>query len=391
MKTSAILRSSPAIACQWQPSRRQALIHVPVGGITAAATWSSSAKVVMASAQELPDIPAVQLIPGLEISRVIKGCWQLSGGHGGDRSTDRTSGNAAVQDFQAFVDAGITTFDTADIYGPSEQLIGRYLVSSNEARSKCQVLTKFCCFGDSMRQAKNLAFVEKSIDGSRSNLGVDSLDCVQFYWHDYSNRNYIDAALHLAELQSKGKIKSIGVTNFDVPRLKEIVDAGVPVVANQIQYSLLDTRPDNGMVQYCLDNGIKILPYGTAAGGFLTDKYLGGSPQDVSVNTYSLSKYASVINQRGGWDWLQSLLGVLRAVADKHNVDIAEVASRWVLQRPSVGAVIVGARNAKHVDQHRKIFGFDLDTEDLGKIQAVLDEGRAPKSDVYSWERGGAW
>ena len=343
-----------------------------------------------ATTQELPTIPTVELIPGLEITRVIKGCWQLSGGHGGDRSSDRTSGNSAVQDFQAFVDNGITTFDTADIYGPSEQLIGRYLASSPEARSS-HVLTKFCCFGDSMRQAKDLSFVEKGIDNSRKNLGVESLDCVQFYWHDYNNRNYVAAALHLADLQSKGKIKTIGVTNFDVQRLSEIVDAGVPVVANQIQYSLLDTRPDNGMVQYCVDHGIKILPYGTAAGGFLTDKYVGVRAQDVSVNTYSLSKYASVINQRGGWDWLQSLLGVLREVADKHNVDIAEVSSKWVLQRPAVGAIILGARNASHVTQHRKIFGFDLDKEDLDKIERKLNEGNSPKSDVYSWERGGAW
>jgi len=389
-----MLRSSPVVASQhWQPSRRQALAST-----TAAAAWaSSSGNKIMASsaaaqAAELPLVPTVEITPGLEISQVVKGCWQLSGGHAGDRATDRTSGKAAVQDFQQFVQAGITTFDTADIYGPSERIIGEYLSSlSPEARSKCQILTKFCCFGDSMRQANKLDFVSKSINNSCSNLKTDALDCVQFYWHDYSNKNYIDAALHLAELQSKGKIKAIGVTNFDVPRLAEMIDAGVPIVENQIQYSLLDTRPENGMAKYCEEKKIRIVPYGTAAGKFLTDFYLGKKPADVSVNTYSLSKYASVISQRGGWDWYQDMLRVLRDVATKHNVDIAEVSSRWVLQRPAVVAVIVGARNALHVDQHRKIFSFELDSDDLAKIEAVVNTGIKPKSDVYSWERGGRW
>lgn len=389
-----MMRSSPIIASQhWQPSRRQA-----IASTTAAAAWaSSSGNKIMASsaatqAAELPVVPTAEIIPGLEISRVVKGCWQLSGGHAGDRATDRTSGKAAVQDFQKFVEAGITTFDTADIYGPSERIIGEYLSSlSPEASSKCQVLTKFCCFGDSMRQANKLDFVSKSINNSCSNLKTDTLDCVQFYWHDYSNKNYVDAALHLAELQSKGKIKAIGVTNFDVPRLAEMIDAGVPVVENQIQYSLLDTRPDNGMTKYCEEKNIRIVPYGTAAGRFLTDAYFGKKPADVSVNTYSLSKYGSVISQRGGWEWYQDLLRVLRDVATKHNVDIAEVSSRWVLQRPAVAAVILGARNASHVDQHRKIFTFELDNDDLAKIEVALDTGIKPTSDVYSWERGGRW
>ena len=395
--STTMLRSSPVFASQnWQPSRRQALAST-----TAAAAWassSSSGKIMASSAQAAgvdsaaPLVPSVELIPGLDISRVVKGCWQLSGGHAGDRATDRTSGKEAVQDFQKFVDAGITTFDTADIYGPSERIIGTYLSSlTPEARSKCQVLTKFCCFGDSMRQANKLDFVAKSINNSCVNLKTDTLDCVQFYWHDYNNKNYVDAALHLAELHSKGKIKALGVTNFDVPRLAEMVDAGVPIVENQIQYSLLDTRPDNGMVKYCLEKGIRIVPYGTAAGRFLTDAYLGKTPSDVSVNTYSVSKYSSVISQRGGWEWYQSLLSVLRDVATQHNVGIAEVSSRWVLQRPAVAAVILGARNANHVDQHRQIFSFELDQDDLGKIEAVLNTGNKPTSDVYSWERGGRW
>jgi aryl-alcohol dehydrogenase-like predicted oxidoreductase len=136
---------------------------------------------------------------------------------------------------------------------------------------------------------------------------------------------------------------------------------------------------------------VQLLPYGTVAGGFLTDKYLGKQPQDVSVNTYSLSKYASVLGQSGGWEWLQLLLQELHALGAKHGVGVAEVASRWVLQRPAVAGIIVGARNAAHVEQHRRLFGFELDAQDVARIEAAAGAGTRPTSDCYTWERGGRW
>ncbi|KAL4429190.1 hypothetical protein ABPG77_010169 [Micractinium sp. CCAP 211/92] len=336
-------------------------------------------------------IPRAELAPGLEISRLLQGCWQLSGGHAGDRATDRTSGQAAIDDFSAFVAAGITTFDTADIYGPSESLIGLYLNPPHKEGEPEPVLTKFCCFGDSMNQAKELRFVEQSIDASRQRLGVESLDLVQFYWHNYGNKNYVAAAQHLAALQKKGKVKHVGATNFDVPRLQEFVDAGVTIANNQVQYSLLDRRPENGMADFCAQHNIKLLPYGVLAGGFLSDKYLGVSPKQVKIDTYSKSKYSSVIGQAGGWDWYQSLLRELSEVAKRHGVTIADVACRWVLDKPQVAGIIVGARNASHVADHEKIFSFELDAADQERISKVLAEGKQSTSDCYSWERGGKW
>lgn len=336
-------------------------------------------------------LPKHKIAEGLEISQVIKGCWQLSGGHSGDRNTDRTRGAEAVQDIGTFVRNGITTLDTADIYGPSEEIIGRFFEQNIDARDRCQVLTKFCCFGDSMRQASSLDFVKRSIDRSRLRLQAKTLDCVQFYWHDYGNKLYTDAALNLAELKSQGLLKTIGVTNFDVAKIDEMVTAGVPIVCNQIQYSMLDTRPENGMTDYCLAKNISILPFGTVAGGFLTNKYLGKSPREVTLNTYSLQKYASIIAQRGGWDWYQDLLMVLDSIAKQYDVGIAEVASKFILQKPAVGAVILGARNANHVADHLKMFSFTLSTRDIEAIEGVLATGNRPTSDVYTFERGGEW
>lgn len=290
-----------------------------------------------------------------------------------------------------FYDAGIHTFDTADIYGPSEHLIGKFIASN--PTKKVQVFTKFCCFGDSLRKASDVGFVEASIDASRKRLGVDSLDLIQFYWHDYSNKNYIAAAQHLQTLQNIGKVKAVGVTNFDVARMKEMMDGGVTIATNQVQYSLLDRRPENGMTDFCKQHNIALLPYGVTAGGFLSDAYLGLQAQRVSANTYSKGKYASVIDECGGYGWFQQLLQVLRNVADRHDtVSIADVAQRWVLDKETVPAVIVGARNANHVEDHKKLFSFQLSERDNADIDAVLEQGVQSTSDCYSWERGlGGW
>lgn len=88
---------------------------------------------------------------------------------------------------------------------------------------------------------------------------------------------------------------------------------------------------------------------------------------------------------------LAPVLQVLRGVADKHNTSISNVASRWVLQRPAVPAVILGARNALHVPDHAQLFSFQLDEGDLAAIQEVLDAGPQSKGDCYTWERGGVF
>ncbi len=105
------------------------------------------------------------------------------------------------------------------------------------------------------------------------------------------------------------------------------------------------------------------------------------------MDTYSKSKYARVLGEVGGWEYLQKLLTQLRIVADKHNTTIANVATRWVLQRPQVPAVIIGARNANHVQDYPALFAFELDAEDLQGIAKVLATGRA-RGDCYDWERG---
>ncbi len=150
------------------------------------------------------------------------------------------------------------------------------------------------------------------------------------------------------------------------------------MVAMQVQYSLLDARPEHALVPLAIDKRMGLLCYGTLAGGFLSEAWLGKpEPQDGLTNR-SLIKYKLIIDDFGGWALFQRLLDALERIARKHGVSIPAVATRWVLERPGVAAVIVGARYAHHLDGALGMFAFALDEEDRGLIDAVLAERTGP-------------
>ncbi|MCH8226555.1 MAG: aldo/keto reductase, partial [Chloroflexi bacterium] len=204
-------------------------------------------------------------------------------------------------------------------------------------------------------------------------------DLLQFHWWEYQDESYLDALSHLSDLRDEGKIRHVALTNFDTERLKRIAGHGIKIVSNQVQFSLIDRRPEVEMAQFCLDQGIHLLAYGTLCGGLLSDRYLGApEPSRAALNTASLSKYKQMVDAWGGWELFQELLGALRSVADKHQVNIANVAVRYVLDRPAVAGAIVGVRlgvSENRADSAR-VFGFNLDPSGLAQIDAVLNRSR---------------
>ncbi len=324
-------------------------------------------------------MPRISLTAGYEISRVIKGGWQLAGGHG------TIDAQQAVKDMAAFVEAGINTFDCADIYTGVEEMIGRFRSQYPQLAKSLHVHTKFVPDLQALQRVDR-SYVEQAIDRSLRRLGVEQLDLVQFHWWDYSAPAYVSTAVELERLRKAGKIANIGVTNFDVPRLQEIVDAGVSVLTHQVQYSLLDTRPENAMVEFCRRNGISLLCYGTVAGGFLSERWLR-QPEPVNLENRSLLKYQLIIEELGGWSLFQQLLAALEKIAGKHACDIATVASAVMLKRQAVAAVIVGATNIAHVAANQQIGAIALDAEDEAGIGSILQKGAGPSGDVYSLER----
>ncbi len=327
----------------------------------------------------------IELAPGYSISRVIKGGWQLAGGHG------TIVPARAIDDMFRFVEAGITTFDCADIYTGVEELIGAFRTQyarrfGSQALDTIQVHTKFVPNLDALSSIDHQT-VERTIDRSLSRLGVERLDLVQFHWWDLEVPRFVEIATGLADLQRRGKIRLIGLTNFEVAAVRAIVEAGVPIASHQVQYSLLDRRPAHGMVDFCRTHGIQLLCYGTVAGGFLAERYLDATEPHPPHENRSLTKYHLIIDEFGGWTSFQELLHAVDAIARSHGVGIAEISARWTLDQAGVAAAIVGARSSAHIPTLKAIPGLKLSDDDRKVIERILAARPGPEGDVYQLER----
>jgi aryl-alcohol dehydrogenase-like predicted oxidoreductase len=330
-------------------------------------------------------VQRIQLSPGYEISRVIRGGWQLSESHSAAISDDPAA------DMIAFADAGITTFDCADIYTGVEELIGHFRMRYRDLRGQAaldriKIHTKFVPDLDVLPHISK-PYIETVIDTSLRRLGMERLDLVQFHWWNYGVPRWLETAHWLAELRCAGKIDKIGGTNFDTWHMTEIMDNGVPLASMQVQYSLLDSRPAKMMVNEAIARGVALFCYGTVAGGFLSEKWLGAPEPTGAMENRSLTKYRLIIDEFGGWRLFQKLLVTLREVARRHQSDIATVASAVVLDWPGACAIIVGARNRAHLPANLAISDLSLTAEDRLQIDAVLAEARELEGDVFSLER----
>ena len=159
------------------------------------------------------------------------------------------------------------------------------------------------------------------------------------------------------------------------------------MVANQVQYSILDHRPERDLPELAQEHDIGYLCYGVVAGGFLSDRYLDSGEPVEPLENRSLIKYRLIIDEFGGFAQFQKVLQMLRVIADKHNTSIAEVATRYILQKHMVAGVIVGARNLDHLTSLKKLFGFSLDSVDLDTISKIVDGAKGPGGPVFGLER----
>jgi aryl-alcohol dehydrogenase-like predicted oxidoreductase len=322
----------------------------------------------------LPASSRFQFTPDIEICRILNGMWQVSGAHG---PIDR---ERAVEEMFRYHDAGFTTWDLADHYGSAEDFVGefrrRFAVRHGNLRlGEIQAFTKWVPYPGAMTRA----VVEQAVEVSLKRMGVDCLDLLQFHWWDYADRRYLDALRHLADPRQEGKIRHLALTNFDTDHLQTITEAGIPIVSNQVQYSLVDRRPAMRMAAFCRQHGIALLTYGTVLGGLLSEKYLGRpEPARSDLPTASLQKYKHMIDAWGGWGLFQELLAALKPAADRHKVGIANIGVRYILDQPAVAGVIVGARLgiAEHIADNARTFDFALGAADRAAIEPVLAKSR---------------
>ena len=327
------------------------------------------------------NVERIELAPGLAISRVLTGLWQIADMERDGRTLDL---ERAADAMAVYAEAGFTTFDMADHYGSAEDITGLFR-ERHEIAAACQFFTKWVPPPGRVAKEDVRAAVERSLERMRANR----LDLLQFHAWTFTDPSWLDCLYWLQELKNEGLIGHLGATNFDTAHLRIALTSGIDLVSNQVCFSLLDGRPKSRLLELCRQHGVKLLAYGTLAGGFLTERWLGEpEPNDDAHSTWSQMKYRRFVEQAGGWEALQELLGAVDEVARRHGVSMANVATRYILEQPGVGGVIVGARlgQSEHIDDTSKLFDFSLDSrsrEILDRAAAKLRELPGDSGDEY--------
>ncbi len=304
----------------------------------------------------------IDLTPKLNISRILTGLWQVADQEKDGAETDL---DGAAAELVRYAQDGFDTFDMADHYGSAELIAGRALKRAPNARA----FTKWCPEPGPMPPDVVRAGVQERLD----RLGVEKLDLLQFHWWSFEHSAWLDALHALTKLREEGLIGEIGVTNFDAAHLLLALEEGVPIVSNQVSFSLIDRRAAGPLSELCEQRGVRLLAYGTLLGGFLSERWRG-KPRPEAVPDWSGMKYLRFIDAAGGWDAFQAVLDAAYEVGRKHGVSISNVASRWVLEHGSVAGIIVGARlgEKEHRSDNARLFSFALGAADHARLQAAF-------------------
>ncbi|GAB4190340.1 MAG: hypothetical protein OHK0057_21150 [Thermoflexibacter sp.] len=311
------------------------------------------------------------LSPRLSISNVITGLWQVADM---ERNGNKLDIDKAARALIPYVEAGLTTFDMADHYGSAELIAGT-LHKKYVPKNQIQLLTKWV----PQLGRFNKHEVREAVQTSLKRLQVEQLDLLQYHAWNYANPVWLDHLFYLQELKKEGLIHELGLTNFDSAHLKMVLDSGIQVVSNQISFSLLDQRAKQTMLSVCKQYGVKVLAFGTIAGGFLSEKWLSKpEPTTTTLSTWSEMKYKRFIDQAGSWGDFQDLLHVLNDIAEGKSLDIANIASLYILKQEGVGGVIIGARpsQSEHIQSNLRILENTLSEKEKQKIESALQNLR---------------
>jgi aryl-alcohol dehydrogenase-like predicted oxidoreductase/enamine deaminase RidA (YjgF/YER057c/UK114 family) len=291
-----------------------------------------------------------------------------------ERGGTKLDPDTASDALAAYAAAGFDCFDMADHYGSAEDITGRLFARIDSGDLKLvrpRAFTKWCPSPGAMTPE----VVRAGVGESLRRMKTSRIDLMQFHWWMFQHPAYIDALAEMKRMRAEGLLLNLGLTNFDTDHLRLIVSHGIPIISNQVSFSLLDRRAAGDMSAYCATSGVRLLAYGTLGGGFLTDRWVGRTePTAADIPDWSKSKYKRFIDAIGGWSGMQVILAAAAAIARKHGVSVANIATRWVLEQPAVAAVIVGARpgEREHRNDNLRLFAFELDAEDHDRLNAAF-------------------
>jgi aryl-alcohol dehydrogenase-like predicted oxidoreductase len=314
---------------------------------------------------------------GVDVTRVVLGC----GNFGGVGSAPAFFGQGeSEEEAFAIMDAawnlGVRVFDTADAYGGgrSEAWIGRWLAS----RGHSPVLaTKVfnSVVGDAQDRGLAPDRIRRQIEGSLERLGVERVDLYLIHAPD-PDTPLEETLGAFDELVRAGKVGAIGASNVDRGYLQEALAIsereGYPRFEwVQNSYSLLDREPEEGVLQFCAEQGLGFTPFSPLAGGWLTGKYARGESYPAGSRMTQRPEPYTGFDSEHVWRGLDRL----RAAAEERGVDMSTLAFAWLLSNPAVTAVVVGPRRPEHLEPARRALQLDLSQQDRDELAAYFADG----------------
>lgn len=317
-----------------------------------------------------------KLAPDLSVSRVLTGLWQIADM---ERDGPQLDLEATAMAMEPYREAGLTTFDMADHYGSAEEIAGIFREQVRErghgfarGHGDVELLTKWVPKPGPITQGDVRQAVERSLKRLRS----ERIDLLQYHAWNYADPRWLDGLFYLQELREEGLIGHLGLTNVDTTHLRIVLASGIDVVSNQVCYSLLDRRARRAMTDLCLEHGVRLLAFGTLAGGLLTERWLDQPAPDIdTMKTWSEMKYRRFVDVVGGWEAYQAVLRTIRDVARAEEMSVANVACRYILDQPAVGGIIVGARlgRSAHIEDTLRLFQGPLTQASRRAIEQALE------------------
>lgn len=314
----------------------------------------------------------------VKASMIVYGAWAIGGAMWGEADE-----NDAIAAIRASMDLGITSIDTAPLYGfgRSEQLVARAVGSR---RDKVQIFTKYGLrvdmeegefhfvmdnFGKPVKVYKNARphRIMEECERSLRDLNTDYIDLYQCHWRDHTVP--VEETMGAMDILLKqGKIRAAGVSNFDVTEI-EAANRVVPLASDQPPYSMVNRGIEKDVLPYCREHDIGVIVYSPLQRGLLTGKFkpdhkFGPHDHRAGQAFYKPQNIRKV----------NSFLESLRPIAEEHNATLAQLVINWTFSQPGVTAALVGARDAKQAQENAGAAAFTLKAKEIQEITGRLDE-----------------
>ena len=300
------------------------------------------------------------------------GCWQAGGSQ-----WDNTNDDDSLSAMRAAYESGITSYDTAEAYGGghSEEILGKFI--KEIGRDNLSIATKV---GGSL----SADVISKACEKSLSRLSIERIDLYQIHWPSGTwggDKTPLEESMGaLLKLQQDGKIGAIGVSNFDKALIEEALQYG-RVDSLQPPYSLFfQPYVANGTIEFCQQNEIGVIPYSPLAQGLVTGKFnMENRPTD--------NRKSNHLFQDPVYGLALEATNQLNPIAEKYEANSAQIALAWLIAQPGVTSPIVGARNAKQIEDTARAASIQLESEDIDAVSKIAQ----PVLDAVPNEKTNPW